>query len=345
MLAAAWLQLLWAVLATLRPSRPLLWAGAALDAGVVTVYVVTRTAGDLVGPSPGAAEPVGFGDLLCTVLEVIVVAGRAWLLITRADRPVRLAQRAAPVITGGVTAALLSAALVAGGPEMVMNMSGPAAAPPGAPVKLATTSPAGGITMPDSANMPAGMQMATSASCAAAPSAAQQQAAVRLVDASWQQARKYGRLSAATAAGYRAVTPARAPVVHYVNPRFYRQTLLGGSVLDTAQPQSLVYANTPSGPVLAVAMYITAPGGATPQPGGCLTQWHVHTNLCMRAGRGVVGALNAAHPSCPPGSVNRPTPPMMHIWFVPIPGGPTAIDATDAQIVHAAEQAAASPGP
>ena len=32
------------------------------------------------------------------------------------------------------------------------------------------------------------------------------------------------------------------------------------------------------------------------------------------------------------------TPPMMHIWFVPIPGGPTAIDAPDSQVVHAAEQ-------
>jgi hypothetical protein len=29
---------------------------------------------------------------------------------------------------------------------------------------------------------------------------------------------------------------------------------------------------------------------------------------------------------------------MMHIWFVPIPGGPTAIDASDAQIVRAAER-------
>jgi hypothetical protein len=31
---------------------------------------------------------------------------------------------------------------------------------------------------------------------------------------------------------------------------------------------------------------------------------------------------------------------MMHVWFVPIPGGPTAIDAPDAQVVHAAEQVA-----
>ena len=345
MLGAGWLQLLWAAAAAALPSRPLLWAGMILDTGVVAVYVVTRTAGDLVGPTAHTVEPVGFGDLLCTVFEVIVAAGCAWLLIARAGRPVwRLDPFIAPAITGGAVAALVSTALIAGGPEMVMNMSGAAAAPPSAPVSLATTSPAGPIIMPDGANMPAGMTMASSASCTAAPTAAQQQAAVRLVDASWQQAKKYEHLSAATAAGYRAVTPAGAPVVHYVNPRFYRQTVLGGPVLNTAQPQSLVYANTPSGPVLAAAMYITAPSGATPQPGGCLTQWHVHTNLCLRAGLGVVGALNAAHSSCPAGSANRPTPPMMHIWFVPIPGGPTAIDATDDQIVQAAGQTATTPG-
>ena len=338
MLGAAWLQLLWAVLAAARPSRPLLWAGVVLNAGVIAVYVVTRTAGDLVGPAPNTVEPVGFGDLLCTVLEVIVAAACAWLLIARADRPVRrLDPLTPPAIAAGVVAALLSVSLVAGGPEMVMAMGG-TAVPPGVAVKLATTSPAGLITMPDPGGMPAGMAMANSASCTAAPTAAQRQAAVRLVDTSWQQARRYQSLSAAKAAGYRAVTPAAAPVVHYINPRFYRQTVLGGPVLNPAQPQSLVYANTPSGPVLAAAMYITAPGGSTPQPGGCLTQWHVHTNLCLRAGLGVVGSLDAAHPTCPPGSVNRPTPPMMHIWFVPIPGGPTAIDATDAQIVHAAEQ-------
>ena len=29
---------------------------------------------------------------------------------------------------------------------------------------------------------------------------------------------------------------------------------------------------------------------------------------------------------------------MIHVWFVPIPGGPTAIDAPDRQVVRAAEQ-------
>ena len=85
-------------------------------------------------------------------------------------------------------------------------------------------------------------------------------------------------------------------------------------------------------------MYITTRRGATPQPGGCLTQWHVYRILCTQRGLGIVAAISAAHPSRPADSTNRVTPPMMHIWFVPIPGGPTAIDASDAQIVYAAEQ-------
>jgi hypothetical protein len=189
--------------------------------------------------------------------------------------------------------------------------------------------------------MARGMKMASPASCDAKPTPAQQKAAVSLVDTSWQGARRYQSLAAALAAGYRPITPTGRPVVHYLNPSYYLASLMGGPPLNTAQPPSLVYANTPGGAVLAAAMYITSRGGATPQPGGCLTQWHVHTNLCLSPGQGVVGVVGPAHPACPAGSVNRVTPPMMHIWFVPIPGGPTAIDASNPQVVHAAEQVAA----
>jgi hypothetical protein len=359
MLVVGWLQLGWAAAALAKPSRWLLWAGVVLNAGVVTVYVVTRTAGDIIGPDPRTAEPFGFGDGLCTVLEAVVIAGCAWLLIAKLDRPVRRRRlEMASVVIGGATAALLSVSLVAGGPDMVMSsaQAGTAAAPaagtsaaaggsspamhmPGpatSPIRLTTSSPAGDITMPDAnMQMGPGMKMASPTACTAAPTKRQQKAAVSLVNSSWEGARKFQSLAAAKAAGYRPVTPTGARVVHYVNPSYYIATLMGGPALNTAKPQSLVYANTPKGAVLAAAMYITSRGGPTPQPGGCLTQWHVHTNLCLSRGLGVVGV---AHPTCPAGSANRVTPPMMHIWFVPIPGGPTAIDAPDAQVVRAAQR-------
>jgi hypothetical protein len=358
MLVTAWLQLLWAIAAVVRPSRLLLYGGAILNAGVVAVYIVTRTVGDIVGPGANSAEAAGFGDVLCTVLEAIVVVGCAWLLIVRTDRQVaRQRLVIAPAAAGIVTAALLSATLVAGGPEFVMSMSASASTGSGtstststagtgtgmSSIKLATTTPAGDITMPDTTmQMSDGMRMASSAACTASPSTAQQQAAVSLVNTSWQDAKKYQSLAAAKAAGYVPITPVGMPVVHYLNQAYYRATVRGAPVLNLADPQSLVYANTPSGAVLVAAMYITSPGGSTPQPGGCLTQWHVHTNLCLTKSLKVVGAVDpgTSAAACPSGSQNRVTPPMIHVWYVPIPGGPTAIDAPNRQVVQAAEQVA-----
>src|ERR1022692_3657028 len=224
MLVAGWAQLLWAVGAVVRPSRPLLAGGALLNAGIIAVYVVTRAVGDVVGPTPHAIEPFGFGDGLCTVLEAVIAAGCCWLLLARGDHLVRRAELVrATTATGGVTAVLLSVALVAGGPEMVMSVSasspaGTAAAgnsaalrrsAPRAPViSLATRSPAGAITMPaPGMQMAPGMKMDTSAPCDATPTRSQGHAAVRLVNASWKDASKYRSLAVARAAGYRPITP------------------------------------------------------------------------------------------------------------------------------------------
>jgi len=361
-LVVAWLQALWAIAVIARPSRALLVGGGCLNAVVLAGYILTLTTGDAVGRAPNAAGLSGFGDGLCAALEAIAVAGCAWLVMAKVRHRVRRRRLImAPAATGGVTAVLLSTALAVASPGSAASTTGSPAAGTGSAgtgsamhmpgmsasamamaIKLPTTSPAGDITMPDpNMQMAAGMKMASSAPCVATPTAQQQRAAVTLVDTSWKDSEKYQSLAAAKAAGYRPITPTGAPVVHYLNPSYYRATLTGGSVLDTTDPQSLVYANTPKGAVLVAAMYITSPGGPTPQPGGCLTQWHVHTNLCLTSGLGVVGAVGPGRPTCPAGSENRVTPPMIHVWFVPIPGGPTAVDAHDPQVVQAAEQVAA----
>jgi hypothetical protein len=340
MLVMAWLQLTWAVGIMLRPSRQLLALGGIINAGVVAVYIVTRTAGDVIGPTPHAVEPVGFGDAFCTVCEALIVAGVLVLLARPLLEPVTRGMLwSGSAAVGALAMVLLSVSLVDGGSEMVMTMS--AAAPAVAAtqqVSLATDSPAGPVTMPDaSMQMAPGMKMA-GGPCIAAPTPAQEAATVRLVNATWAAARKYQSLATAEAAGFRPLTPTGKPVVHYISVANYRATALGGPVIDPSAPQSLVYANTPNGAVLAAVMYIESPlsDSTPPDPGGCLTQWHVHTNLCFRDLR-VVGIMN---PACPAGSVNHITQPMMHVWFVPIPGGPTAVDAPDAQVVRAAEQVA-----
>ncbi|HEY5336468.1 MAG TPA: hypothetical protein VIJ71_10685, partial [Mycobacteriales bacterium] len=123
MLGSAWLQLAWAVGLLVRPSRVLIAAGAALNAGIIAVYIVTRTAGDVIGPTPHDVEPVGFGDAFCTVCEVLLVVAAVLLLLRPWQRRVSRAWAVgAPTATAALGAVLLSVSLVAGGSEMVMRM-------------------------------------------------------------------------------------------------------------------------------------------------------------------------------------------------------------------------------
>jgi hypothetical protein len=189
----------------------------------------------------------------------------------------------------------------------------------GAALSLPTTSPAGRILWPDDmSTMAAGMTMAE-LNCTAQPTSAQQQAAIHLVNETVASAQKYTSLAAAKAAGYVPVTPSGARIVHYINPAYYRS----GDVLNPNEIPSLVYVNTTHGAVLSAAMYLDPRGLTPPQPGGCLTQWHIHTDLCFSGGR-VVG--NNKQGSCATGSANQTTRPMMHVWMTPVSGGPLAPD-------------------
>jgi len=199
-------------------------------------------------------------------------------------------------------------------------------------MSLATTSPAGPITWPDDmSTMAAGMRMATP-DCTAPPTKAQQQAAVDLVNRTVAAVAPFSSLDAAKAAGYVPVTPSGRRVVHYINPSIYRQR----PTVDPHQVPVLVYVNTAHGAVLSAAMYLMPQSSAAsdpPQPGGCLTQWHIHTDLCFH-GANVVG--NNATGTCAVGSSNRTTTPMMHVWLTPVSGGPLAPDPPARDEVEAA---------
>jgi hypothetical protein len=76
-------QLAWAVILPAAPTRLLLWTGAAGNALVVITWIVTRTAGSLVGPEVTTPAKVGFGDLVSTVAEVLIATGSLALLSQR----------------------------------------------------------------------------------------------------------------------------------------------------------------------------------------------------------------------------------------------------------------------
>ncbi|MGB8997454.1 MAG: hypothetical protein WCC65_19375 [Pseudonocardiaceae bacterium] len=203
-------------------------------------------------------------------------------------------------------------------------------------LSLATDSRAGPIVWPAPMEpMGGGMQMAT-LNCTTQPTAAQQHAAVTFVNSTVAATQRYESLSAAKSDGYIPITPTGLAVVHYIRAAYVsdRRTLDPGAI------ESLVYANTSRGAILVAAMYTLAQdqvGQMPPMPGGCLTQWHAHTNLCFSEATGEVVASTRQGP-CRPGSANRVTQPMIHVWLVPVPGGPLAVDDSDTQVVRAAEQ-------
>jgi hypothetical protein len=102
---------------------------------------------------------------------------------------------------------------------------------------------------------------------------------------------------------------------HAVNPAHQHD----GRIFDPARPENLVYAVTPSGPVLLGAMFemprIGVPG---PEIGGPLTPWHEHENVCFSPIPPTLPGFLSPFGLCPPGSVVLPrTPEMIHVWVVP----------------------------
>ncbi len=107
-----------------------------INGGMVVTYVITRTVGDVVGPTPRTPEDVGLGDGLCTVFEGLLALACLVLLVT-ADRAVNAKRHLLPwtAATAVVSAVVLSFVLVDGGSEMVMPSSDG-----GAPMAMDATS-------------------------------------------------------------------------------------------------------------------------------------------------------------------------------------------------------------
>jgi hypothetical protein len=115
-IVAAIAQLLWALWIVIAPSRLIYLSGAAGNAAIVAMWVVTRTAGVPAGPGAGEREAVGFADTVATAFEVVLVVGALALARSlparRIERaPSRLAASTVTLVVAALTAtALLSLA-------------------------------------------------------------------------------------------------------------------------------------------------------------------------------------------------------------------------------------------
>jgi hypothetical protein len=126
----------------------------------------------------------------------------------------------------------------------------------------------------------------------------------------------------AWAAGYRPGGPGNMPTTHWMNDAYVKAAY----VMDPRRPQGLVYANTRSGPVLLGAMFqMQHIGQFGPDPGGPLTAWHQHENICFTP-FGFEFSLMTPFATCPLGAIDLSAAPMLHVWIVDNPGGPFAVD-------------------
>lgn len=129
----------------------------------------------------------------------------------------------------------------------------------------------------------------------------------------------------AWAAGFRPGGSQAMPSTHWMNQR----NVDAGYVMNPQHPQGLVYANTKHGPVLLGAMFqMKHLGEFGPDPGGPLTAWHEHENVCFTP-FGVEFSLMTPTATCPLGAIDISAPPMLHVWIVDNPAGRFAVDIDD----------------
>jgi hypothetical protein len=147
-------------------------------------------------------------------------------------------------------------------------------------------------------------------------------AAQRLYDQTAAAIAPYRDWRNAWAAGYRPGGSQSMPSTHWINQRYVD----AGYVMDPHHPQGLVYANTRHGPVLLGAMFqMKRLGDFGPDPGGPLTAWHQHQNICFTP-FGFEFSLMTPTSTCPLGAIDISAPPMLHVWIVDNPTGPYAVD-------------------
>jgi hypothetical protein len=68
-----WFQLIWAQLFLLRGGRSVALVGAAVNAGAIGVWLLSRTVGLPIGATPGVPEALGWPDLLASSFELSLI--------------------------------------------------------------------------------------------------------------------------------------------------------------------------------------------------------------------------------------------------------------------------------
>ncbi|KAF0846196.1 hypothetical protein [Nocardia caishijiensis] len=157
--------------------------------------------------------------------------------------------------------------------------------------------------------------------------AEQEQRATALIRNTLDKLPAFADINAIGALGFRSIGDAATGYEHWINTGYIRDD----SFLDPTRPESLVYRVDGQNRTLVSAMYI-AKGKKIDDPAlteyaGSLMQWHVHDNLCWKAGDNgpQVAGVTDENGNCPPNSINPGAGnPMVHVWIAAHECGPFA---------------------
>jgi hypothetical protein len=176
-----------------------------------------------------------------------------------------------------------------------------------------------GLATPDARHVHAGALLQATNAVATPDQVA---AAAQLYSETEAATQPYADWHQAWAAGYRPGGSTSMPSTHWMNAAYVK----AGYVMDPRRPQGLVYANSKHGPVLLGAMFqMQRINQFGPDPGGPLTAWHQHENICFTP-FGFEFSLMTPYATCPLGAIDISVSPMLHVWFVKTSGGPFAVD-------------------
>ncbi|WP_433666475.1 hypothetical protein ACQP06_22580 [Nocardia sp. CA-136227] len=328
-LAAAQCAVGLAAMVSARKAVPVMVIGVNVVA--VAVWAYTRFAGLPWPDGLDVAEAPQFLDSTCAVLGVVAVAGAAVALV-RPEAKLGVPQAAT---AAGMSGVLAVAAMLGGAGHVHSHGTGDhshadgdhtahdhgtgnAWPRPWDPAKPIDVSGVPGVT------------------------AAQEQRATALIRGTLDDLPAFADVHSIGALGYRSIGDSVTGYEHFINTAYIRDDLF----LDAKHPESLVYRVDGDNRTLVSAMYI-AKGKKIDDPdlvnyGGALMQWHVHDNLCWKAGDGgpQVAGVTDAQGNCPPASINPGAGnPMVHVWITANQCGPFA-----ALEGHGAGQAATTPG-
>jgi hypothetical protein len=333
-----WLQLLFAAIVIVRPSRALLASGIALNVAAIATWIWSRTAGLPFGEHSGHAESAGFVDVTCVVFEGVLLLACLGLLarprlgVGTARSALALTGTAAVAVLALTTAALASpsardhAAHSHGDHEANGHDHDTETAAEGHhhgdPVAAVDDK---GLGLLHNGQHDEHMTIHTLDKNT-------QKALDAQLAVTREVAAKTPTVKSALAAGYRRVGPYMPGIgAHYWRPigaaTFGGPTLNPDGVIDDfdlRNPLMLIFTGTKPTSKIAGFMYYSMAGSEPAGFAGRNDYWHFHEQLCLKQKGGTVdvpyGLDHAAtKEQCDAvgGFMLKASQYMVHVWSVP----------------------------